>query len=110
MLVGKTVLITGASSGLGEHFARLCVKAGANVVIAARRYENLKKLANELRASLDTNASQKIFPVAMDVTDVASIRGAFAEAEKAVGTSNVIVNNSGIANPKISVDMDVDDW
>jgi NAD(P)-dependent dehydrogenase (short-subunit alcohol dehydrogenase family) len=46
----------------------------------------------------------------MDVTDAESIRKAFAQAEAEVGTSNVIVNNSGIANPKNSLAMDETDW
>ena len=115
----KTVLITGASSdiyiciassGLGEHFARLSARAGANVIIAARRFAKLQELAAELKAIPGVEAHQRFYPVVMDVTDVESIRTAFAKAEAEMGPANVIVNNSGIANPKFAVQMEVEDW
>jgi NADP-dependent 3-hydroxy acid dehydrogenase YdfG len=50
VLAGRTCLITGASSGLGEHFARIVSAAGAHVVLGARRIERVEALAAELRA------------------------------------------------------------
>jgi NADP-dependent 3-hydroxy acid dehydrogenase YdfG len=75
-----------------------------------RRFDRLQELAEELKVSAEVQSHQKIFPVVMDVTDTESVRKAFAQAEAEVGTSNVIVNNSGIAKPKNSLAMDETDW
>jgi NAD(P)-dependent dehydrogenase (short-subunit alcohol dehydrogenase family) len=82
-LSGQRVLVTGASSGLGAHFARVAVGAGAQVVIAARRTDRLAALRAELG-----DAAQA---VPLDVTDEASIAACFAAA----GPLDVVVNNAG---------------
>ena len=64
-LAGKTVLVTGASSGLGAHFSRVVAGAGAAVVLAARRTDRLELLADELRAG-----GTEVLTTAMDVTEV----------------------------------------
>jgi len=92
-LDGRIALISGASSGLGAHFARLYAAAGAAVVIGARRVERLETVAGEIRA-----AGGRAHPVAMDVTDEASVIAAFDEAEKAFGVPDVVVCNAGVAN------------
>ena len=79
-LAGRTALVTGASSGLGAHFAAVLARSGAKVAITARRVDRLEKLAAEIRASGGTAV-----PVAMDVTDRASVTSAFDAAEKALG-------------------------
>lgn len=73
-LKGKTALITGASSGLGEQFARSLSGAGARVILAARRIDKLKTLAAELN-----NARA----IQMDVSDKQSIKNCFSELEQA---------------------------
>jgi NAD(P)-dependent dehydrogenase (short-subunit alcohol dehydrogenase family) len=87
-LHGKTALITGASSGLGEQFARCLSGAGARVILAARRIDKLNTLADELN---NTKAIQ------MDVSDQQSVKSCFAELEKDGEKVDICVNNAGIA-------------
>lgn len=87
---GRTVLITGASSGLGAHFARLFVAHGASVVLGARRIERVQSLADELSA-----AGGQAIAVALDVTDEESICQAFDTGEAQFGTIDTIVANAG---------------
>ncbi len=84
-LSGKVALVTGASSGLGAHFARTLAKAGATVGIAARRKDRLEALAAEIGATAT--------PLAMDVTDRESIEAGI-KALPALPT--IVVNNAGI--------------
>jgi len=80
-LTGKTALITGASSGLGEHFARVLAAAGARVVVAARRAERLARLVKDLQ-----DQGYEALAVTMDVTDADSVDAGFVEAEAQFGT------------------------
>lgn len=95
-LQGKTALVTGASSGLGAHFATVLAKAGAKVAITARRIDRLEKLAADIRASGATAV-----PAAMDVTERASVASAFDAAEAALGPIDIVVNNAGILRDTI---------
>lgn len=88
----KIALITGASSGLGAHFARLMAQAGARVVVAARRRDRLDSLVAELKA-MGTNA----MAVTLDVTDLSSVKAAFDTVEQTFGTPTLIANNAGVA-------------
>jgi NAD(P)-dependent dehydrogenase (short-subunit alcohol dehydrogenase family) len=99
-LSGRTCLITGASSGFGVHFARLAAKAGARVVLGARRSERVEALAEDLQSG-----GAEAMAVAMDVTDEASVRAAFDAAEAAFGTVDSVIANAGISAPGRSVDM-----
>ena len=90
-LQGKTALVTGASSGLGQHFARVLANAGAKVALAARRLDRLQQLEAEIRAG-----GGQAFAVALDVTDRASIIKAFDAAEAALGPVTILVNNAGV--------------
>jgi NADP-dependent 3-hydroxy acid dehydrogenase YdfG len=87
-LKGKTAIITGASSGLGEQFARYLSGAGARVLLAARRIDKLNTLAAELN-----NAKA----IQMDVSDKQSVKSCFAELEKDGEKIDICVNNAGIA-------------
>ena len=87
-LHGKTAIITGASGGLGEQFARCLSSAGARVILAARRIDKLKILADELN-----NARA----IQMDVSDKQSVKSCFAELEQAGERIDICVNNAGIA-------------
>jgi NAD(P)-dependent dehydrogenase (short-subunit alcohol dehydrogenase family) len=93
-LNGRVALVTGASSGLGRHFAGLLARNGARVAVAARRAERLGDLAAELRAQGAT-----ALPVAMDVTDGRSIEAAMGEIEAGLGPLDLLVNNAGISGP-----------
>ena len=88
----KVALVTGASSGLGERFARVLASNGALVVLAARRVERLK----ELRAQIESTGGAA-HVVALDVTDIEGIGAAIAEVEKSLGPIDILVNNSGVS-------------
>ena len=83
------VLITGASAGFGEAMARRFVAGGHRVIAAARRAERLAKLREEL--------GEALLPVAMDVTDPASVGGGLAQLPAAWTPIDVLVNNAGLA-------------
>jgi NAD(P)-dependent dehydrogenase (short-subunit alcohol dehydrogenase family) len=93
-LTGRVALVTGASSGFGEHFTRVLAAAGARVVAGARREDRLHRLVDDIAAAGGTAHA-----VAMDVTDAASIAAAFAAAEAKFSTVDLLVNNAGVAAP-----------
>jgi len=90
-LARKTVLIAGASGGVGAHLARIAGCAGARVVLAAPRVGPLKEVAKDIEFE-----NGQAFCVAMDVTDRASVEKAFDSAEDAFGVIDVVLNNVGI--------------
>jgi NAD(P)-dependent dehydrogenase (short-subunit alcohol dehydrogenase family) len=104
-LSGKVALVTGASSGLGVHFARTLASAGASVAIAARRADRLASLQAELQ-----NAGNKAAAVALDVQSAKSVSAAFDAAEAALGAIDIVVNNAGISIVKPALDMPEEDW
>ncbi len=104
-LTGKVALVTGASSGLGVHFARTLAAAGASVAIAARRADRLASLQAELQS-----AGAKAVAVELDVQSGDSITAAFAAAEQALGPIDIVVNNAGISIVKPALEMPVEDW
>jgi NAD(P)-dependent dehydrogenase (short-subunit alcohol dehydrogenase family) len=104
-LDGKTALVTGASSGLGERFATVLAGAGARVALAARRVERLAAVARAI-----DSAGGIAHAVAMDVTDVASVRAGVAAAELALGPIDVLVNNSGVSVTKRIADVEEADY
>lgn len=101
----ETILITGASQGLGRRFARVLSAHGATVALAARQTAKLKNLEEEIRTGGGRAAA-----VAMDVTDTASIENAIDAAEAALGPVSVLINNAGIAIEKPAVDQSEADW
>jgi NAD(P)-dependent dehydrogenase (short-subunit alcohol dehydrogenase family) len=100
-LSGKVALVTGASGGLGSHFARVLSHAGATVGLAARRVEKLQALADEIG-----NASV----AAMDVTDASSVSEAISAIESTLGPVDILVNNSGISIAKPALEHSEADW
>jgi NAD(P)-dependent dehydrogenase (short-subunit alcohol dehydrogenase family) len=104
-LSGRVALVTGASSGLGEQFARVLARAGAGVVLAARRIERLKTLRAELEAE-----GGDAHVVALDVADTDSIKAAVAHAETEMGTIDILVNNSGVGSTQRLVDVTPQDY
>jgi NAD(P)-dependent dehydrogenase (short-subunit alcohol dehydrogenase family) len=104
-LDGKTALITGASSGLGLRFATLLAEAGARVAVCARRKDRLDALVQAIEAR-----GGRAHAVAMDVTDVPSVRAGFAAAEAALGPLDIVVNNSGVAVTRRATDVEEADY
>jgi NAD(P)-dependent dehydrogenase (short-subunit alcohol dehydrogenase family) len=104
-LSGRVALVTGASSGLGEQFARALARAGAAVVLASRRVERLKAL----RAAIEGEGGDA-HVVALDVTDMDSIRAAVAHAETEVGSIDILVNNSGVSTTQRLQDVTEEDF
>ncbi len=88
---GRTIFITGASSGVGAHAARLLAGAGARIVAGARRADRLAGLVKEIE-----EAGGTAMAVPVDVSDPASIRAAYAEAEARFGTIDTVIANAGV--------------
>jgi NAD(P)-dependent dehydrogenase (short-subunit alcohol dehydrogenase family) len=103
-VTGRTVLITGASSGLGAHFARLFAARKANVIVGARRIDRVETLASELqRAGLNALA------VALDVTDESSVSRAFDAGEARFGLIDTIIANAGLSVPGRATEVAIKD-
>ena len=99
-LVGKTAVVTGASSGIGEATARLLAQKGCNVVLAARREDRLNALAVELGA----------LSVPTDVTDPAACAALVARALERFGSLDILVNNAGLGLYGSIADGNPEDW
>jgi len=102
---GKVVVITGASSGLGEATARLLSAEGATVVLGARRVERLKSLADELTAN-----GGKALAVATDVTHYDQVKRLVDAAVQKYGRIDVMINNAGLMPSSPLERLKIDDW
>jgi len=102
---GKHILITGASSGFGRHFASFLAGKGAKVTLAARRREALTAATTEINASGGRAQS-----VVLDVTAAESIDRALSEAEREFGPIHAVVNNAGVTATKPALDQDERSW
>ena len=102
---GKVVLITGASSGIGNHFSKLLAREGASVILAARRVDRLQATVEEI-CSLGGTAEW----VEMDVTDSQSIRNGFAQSLKRFERIDIVVNNAGVASYCIALEVSEELW
>lgn len=100
-LQGRVALVTGASSGLGQHFAHVLAAAGCIVGIAARRVERLETLAQSIAA-----AGGQAVVLAMDVTDRASVEIGVAALVKQAGPVSILVNNAGAAVNQSFIDAE----
>ena len=101
-LQGKTALVTGASGGLGRHFAGLLARQGVQVVLTARNGAALDTACAEIRDAGGTARA-----IAMDVTDPASVAAAFAQIGPAL---DIVVNNAGISAAAAAIDLGEDDF
>lgn len=100
-LSGVTALVTGASSGLGAHFARLLAKSGASVVLAARRVAALEALVTELK-----EAGHHAQALALDVSQSEQVR----ECIQALPQLDVVVNNAGVTLTRSFLEQNDEDW
>ena len=101
-LEGKTALITGASSGLGKHFAKTLSTAGASVILSARRIDNLEALKNEI--------GDKAFCIPLDVTSAESVEHLVKEIRNTTGSVDILVNNAGVSDPRRFKDLTEESW
>lgn len=99
-LSGKTILITGTTSGLGRHFALTLARAGARVAVTGRRVERLQDLCVEIAAM-----GGQALPLALDVQDVASIKNAVETCENALGPLDILINNAGVNGAGRAIDI-----
>ncbi|MEQ6903087.1 SDR family NAD(P)-dependent oxidoreductase [Nocardioides sp. YIM 152588] len=102
-LTGQVALVTGASSGLGDRFARVLAAAGAKVAVCARRVERLDALVAEIAEAGGTAVA-----VPLDVTDAAAITAAVDAAEEALGRVTILVNNAGVPDARLAHRMSVE--
>lgn len=102
---GKVVVITGASSGLGEATARLLSKQGATVALGARRVDRITSLANELRG-----AGAKALAIGTDVTDFNQVKRLVDTAVENYGRIDVMLNNAGLMPHSPLERLKIDDW
>ncbi len=105
ILDGDVALVTGASSGLGRHFALTLARAGAKVAVAARRLDKLQELVEEIEG-FDGRA----LAISLDVTDPASVAAAVQAAETELGAIAILVNNAGVGGAKPALETDLADW
>jgi NADP-dependent 3-hydroxy acid dehydrogenase YdfG len=104
-IAGKVVVITGASSGLGEATARHLSAEGASVALGARRVDRLQSLAGEL-----TRAGGKALAVATDVTRVDQVKALVDAAVQAYGRIDVMINNAGLMPQSLLERFKIDEW
>ena len=102
---GKVVVITGASSGLGEAAARHLASKGAVVVLGARRTDRIQALAEELAAT-----GSKALAVQTDVTQREQVQHLVDAAVKTYGRVDVLVNNAGLMPSSPLERLAVEDW
>jgi NADP-dependent 3-hydroxy acid dehydrogenase YdfG len=102
---GKVVVITGASSGLGEATARLLSQQGASVVLGARRVDRIQSLADEL-----TGSGGKALAIATDVTQAGQVQRLVDTAVQTYGRIDVIINNAGLMPHSPLERLKLDDW
>ncbi|MBW3198009.1 SDR family NAD(P)-dependent oxidoreductase [Marinobacter nauticus] len=104
-LAGKRVLVTGASSGLGRHFAKTLARAGAQVIVGARRVDRLEDLAADLERE-----GRNAVAMALDVTSRASVIACLDDICRRFGGLDVVVNNAGVSDTKGVLEYTDEGW
>lgn len=94
--IDKTILITGASRGIGAAIAKRTAREGANLVLFARSHDRLKTLAHEIQDLVGQDAIQ-VFCTVVDVCEYDQLETAMKNVEKQAGRIDVLVNNAGLA-------------
>ena len=98
-------VVTGASGGLGEHFARVLAAHGAAVAVTARREDRIAALAAEINAG-----GGRAFALPLDVADAASIAPALDRIEAELGPIDILVNNAGVGGEGMALDLTIEDF
>ncbi|MFN3522878.1 MAG: SDR family NAD(P)-dependent oxidoreductase [Phenylobacterium sp.] len=104
-LAGRVALVTGASGGLGAHFAERLAAEGATVALAARRVAMVEARAEAIRA-----AGGKALALSLDVADPQAIGPAMDRIEAELGPLAILVNNAGVGGQGLALDISVEDW
>ena len=104
-LKGQVAIVTGASGGLGAHFARVLAREGAAVALTARRLDKVEAIAAELNA-----AGGKAMALRLDVADAHAIAPAFDAIQAALGPLSILVNNAGVSGEGGVLDLSVEDF
>jgi NAD(P)-dependent dehydrogenase (short-subunit alcohol dehydrogenase family) len=104
-LQGQVAVVTGASGGLGAHFARLLAAEGAAVALTARRLDKVEALAGEL-----AGAGHRAMALRLDVADAGAIGPALDEVEAALGPVSILVNNAGVGGEGLALDVGVEEF
>jgi NAD(P)-dependent dehydrogenase (short-subunit alcohol dehydrogenase family) len=99
-LKGRVAFITGATSGLGRHFAELLASHGVAVAVTGRRKERLSDLVARIE-----RAGGRAAAIALDVTDASQIARALDEAEAALGPTDIVINNAGMSVQGLATDV-----
>lgn len=102
-LSGQVALVTGATSGLGRRFANVLAAAGAKVAVTGRRTERLAEVCSEIES-----AGGQAVGLRLDMTDTDSILGVVEQAEQALGTVTILVNNAGIPDAQRAHKMSIE--
>lgn len=102
-LTGSVAVVTGASGGLGAHFARLLAREGAAVAVTARRTDKIEALAQELR-----EIGARALALPLDVADAHAIGPAFDRVEAELGSIGVLVNNAGVGGEGLALELSVE--
>lgn len=104
-LAGSVAVITGASGGLGAHFARVLAGQGAAVALTARRIDRIEALANEINTQ-----GGRACAMALDVADAHSIGPAFDHIEAEFGPIDILVNNAGVGGDGVALEVSIEDF
>jgi gluconate 5-dehydrogenase len=104
-LSGKVAIVTGASRGLGQYFGRALARAGADLVITARKLDSLDPFRNEIEGM-----GRRAVPLELDVRNYESIQKMAEAAEAAYGKIDILINNAGCNVRKPALEVGWDDW
>ncbi|MBV9016336.1 MAG: glucose 1-dehydrogenase [Alphaproteobacteria bacterium] len=104
-ITGQVAIVTGASSGIGRHFAEVLAVAGAKVAAVARRADRLEELARQIEAR-----GGQCLPLAGDVTEQDSVKRTITAAEEQIGPVTILVNNAGVVVSKPLFEHTEADW
>ena len=104
-LQGQIAVVTGASGGLGAHFARLLAQEGAAVALTARRLDKVEALAGEL-----AGAGHRAMALRLDVAQAETIGPAFDEVEAGLGPISILVNNAGVGGEGLALELSIEDF